>query len=548
MVRSMDAPLLSVPRTVYHEPMPLRADLDRMPASTFVTILVSACCFAASASVVSGCCESHSKVRQAARGESFSRVTWSHRLGDVAHRGHVRLAPMSTGEVIVAATLQNDVKIGGQTLMARRAEGRDAKLSAADDVVVWKLNGRGKPVWGRRFGDGGSQRVNSLAVSGEGTAFVGGEFEETMDWGKLEWKVAAGAHGGFVGALDPSGTPGWGTWFDAAPLDPKQWKGSTPPKIGAEVRSVTSDEKGRMFVMGTYVGRFRIAGKQPIVDDPNRVGGSFYARFDAGGSLRWYKLASYPEKDIKGPGKPSGFRATLEDMATSKAGDMVLIGTASGQGTFVGAPMKADPSGSMLVSAWSGIGLHMWSNLFPLSGELAHLRIAIGQDGSVYVAGLLKGRLTVGKTSLEPTAANPAEGPAPQLFAARLDSHGKVLWSKRLATARWDAPVALAADGERGFVVTGTTDTGSTSDLGGGQLFEQPLEGMNGVLFAAGYDPDGNHRWSRGISTLAHNRSGDVVVTSKGKTIIAALLNIDECDDACQPERLGDVYVAAMGK
>jgi hypothetical protein len=456
------------------------------------------------------------------------------------------LAPTSTGEIVVAATLHHDVKIGGQTLVARRAQDVDGSTSSAGDVVVWKLSASGKPVWGRRFGDGRLQRATGLAVSGEGTAFVGGAFEGTMDWGKLEWKVADDAHGGFIGALDPSGTPGWGTWFDATPLEPKSWKGATPPRIGAEVRAVSSDEKGRLFVMGSYVGRFRIAGKHPITDDPDRVGGSFFARFDPGGAMRWYKLASYPEKDIDEKGKPSRLRANLQDMTTSEAGDVILIGTATGEGYFVGMPMKADPNptGSVFVSAWSGSGQDKWSNLFPLAGDLAHPRVAIGQDGSVYLAGLVRGRLTVGPHSLE--SARTDDGA--QLFAARLDPHGKVLWAKSLAHARWNAPIGLAPDGERGFLVTGTTDTGGVSDVGGGQLFEQPLQGMDGVLFAAAYGPDGAHRWSRGFSTLAHNRSGDVVVTRAGKAVMAGLLNIGECVDSCEREQLGDVYVAAMGK
>lgn len=544
-VCGMDAPLPSVSPTVYHEPMPPAVHPARIPASSSLGAVASACGILILASAVSSCCESHSKVRQAARGQSFSRVTWSHRLGNVAHQGNVRLATTSTNEILVAATLQHDAKIGGQTLLARREQQGDGKASSADDVVVWKLNARGKPVWGRRFGDGSAQRANTVAVSGEGTVFVGGAFEGTMDWGKQEWKVADGVHAGFVGALDPSGAPGWGTWFDATPLDPKSWKGDSLPKIGAEVRALTSDEKGRLFVMGSYVGRFRIAGKEPIADDPDRGGGSFFGRFDAGGAMRWYRLASYPDKDTDETGKPAKLRAHLHDMTTSVAGDVVLVGTATGEGYFVGTPMKADPAGSLLVSAWSGTGLHMWSSLFPLAGELAHPRVVIARDGSVYVAGLLKGRLTVGSHSLEATG---PDGPSTQLFAARLDSLGKALWAKNLAHARWNVPIGVAADSDRGFVVTATTGTGALSDVGGGQLFEQPLEGMDGVLFAAAYGPDGEHRWSRGFSTLAHNRSSDVVVTRAGKTVMAGLLNIGECADACEGEQLGDVYVAAMGK
>jgi hypothetical protein len=498
----------------------------------------------------SGCCDDFSKVEQSARGDDkASRVVWTARIGDAMHAGAIRVGATAKDETVVAASLQGDVTVGGEKLPASRGPNDDAKMSASDDVAVWKLRANGKPLWALRFGDAQSQQVTALSVTGAGTIFVGGRFEGSMPWGNHAWTAGEHAYGGFVGSIDPSGVPGWGTWFDAAPIVPKHAPAETPPTFGATVSSVGTDAMGRLFVLGNYQGKFRVNGKQPIVDAPDKVGGSFFARFDLGGAMRWFRLASYPERS--GDAKKGGtlaLHAVAESMCSTRHGNVVLVGTASGEGTFVGLPMKAHPTGSLFVSVWNQSGEHLWDYLFPASGEIASLRVAVEDDGGIYIAGITRGKVTLDATSVECEAGGSAVPPSVgALFVARLEPSGKALWLKRLAHARWDSPLGLSVAGNDGFVVTATVVEGQT-DVGGGALFDKPMAGKDGAVFVARYGVDGKHQWSRGFITAERNSSGDVVVGKSGRAVVTGLLNVGSCPGACEQKLLGDVFVAALGK
>jgi len=496
----------------------------------------------------SGCCDDFSKVEQSARGDDkASRVVWTARVGDAMRVGAIRVGATASDETVVAASLQGDVTVGGEKLPASRGPKDDAKMSASDDVAVWKLKANGKPLWALRFGDAQSQQVTALSVTGAGTIFVGGRFEGSMPWGNQSWSAGEHAYAGFVGSIDPVGVPGWGTWFDAAPVVLKHAPADTPPSFGATVSTVGTDAMGRLFVLGNYQGKFRVNGKQPIEDAPDRVGGSFFARFDLGGAMRWFRLASYSERS--GDAKEGGtLHAVAESMCSTRHGNVVLVGTASGEGSFVGLPMKAHPTGSLFVSAWNQSGEHLWDYMFPASGDIASLRVAVADDGSIFVAGITRGKVTLDATSVESDSAGSAVPPSTgALFAARLDASGKALWLKRLAHARWDSPVGLSVAGNDGFVIAATVVERQT-DVGGGALFDKPMAGKDGAVFVARYGVDGKHQWSRGFITADRNSSGDVVVSKSGRAVVAGLLNVGTCPGACEQKQLGDVFVAALGK
>lgn len=504
--------------------------------------------------IATGCCDGCDDLEQRARGDQqASRTVWSSRVRDATHRGVVLARVTPDKEVVVAATLHGDVKIGDSRLEARRAGSADKAKSADGDVVVWRIGAEGETKWAQRFGDGRDQSVASMAVTRKGTVFVGGRFEGSMVWGSHEWKVKDGAHGAFVGTLDPSGAPGWGTWFDAEAGGDPPTGGTETPSFGATLRSVGTDALGRLFVLGSYVGKFRVDGKVPIEDRPDRVGGVFFARFDQGGAMRWFRLASHSETATGGESsKGSGpLRVHADVMATTEHGNLVIFGTAQGKGDFVGVPMQADPGGSAFLSVWNQSGEHLWTELFPASGELWHPRVAVTTEGTIYVAAVTRGKVTVGETSVQAGSGKGESGvgnPFGELFVGRFEPSGKPVWLRRIATVAWAPPVGLSVDSSRGVIVSATMAmSDGCCDLGGGPLFSEALKGAHDVVFAAAYDSDGRHRWSRGFATEGWSRSEDVAYGPEGRTVVAGTFGIGQCETACDQAELGDVVVSVLG-
>ncbi len=487
----------------------------------------------------SGCCDGCSNVQTKARGDAPS-VVWSAEVAHASHGGAVHLAWPGDQDVVVAATVHGDLKIGSADLEASRKAGVGAGMSAAGDVAVWKLGKDGKPRWGLRFGDPAPQSVAGLAVTGAGTVFVGGRFEGSMAWGDATWKSEAGKHGGFVGSIDPAGIPGWGTYFDAVPGKGAEKKeGRRESK--ASVLAVGTDALGRLFVMGQYSGTFRVNGRAPIVDSPERVGGTFFARFDAAGTMRWFRLASYPDTDEKG--KRQALRAFGQAMAVTEHGNLVLVGTARGEGRFVQVPLASHEGGSLFVSVWNQSGEPLWTRPFLADGSVRDLRVAVAGDGSIYLGGVTRGRVVLGEDEVQPETDD--EG---ALFVAKLEASGEPNWLKRVGPTPWGSALGLSVLGDAGLVVAASTPPGDASlDFGGKALFTQAPAAAKGMLYAVAFDPEGEHRWSRGF--IAEGiQSGGAVAVDSGRIALAGLVQGEECNPPCKQSQLSHVYVAELGK
>lgn len=492
-----------------------------MPLSVIATIGLTSC----------SCCDEQSKILQASTGEdAASRAVWTARVGDATSSGDVGIVSIGDEGVVLGASVRGDVKIAGASLPANRAEDLGQNAAAADDILVVKLSSLGKPLWGQRFGDARSQRVHDVDATETGTIFVGGRFEGGLAWGKQTWKANDKGYAGFVATLDPSGVPGWGTWFDAVPA-PK----TRDEPCGATVLAVESDDLGRLFVMGSYRGIFRIEGKPPIADADDRTGGTFFARFDSAGALRWFRLASQSEQTLQ---------SRVDAMATSHTGDIVLTGVATGKGSFVDVPLDAGKS-SVVITVWDQTGNAMWARSFGLDGTVDRTRVAVSKGGDVYVAAELKGTLVVDKTKVEATPGG--EGSVP-LVVMRVDPKGEARWVKRLGNVSASAPFDVAADGAEGFVVTATVGVAGGKDDLGGTVFEEVKPGVEGGVVVAAFDGEGSARWSRAFATEQRNRSGGVTVTKDGRVLVAGILNAGICEPECEQKQLGDLFVAAMRK
>ena len=70
------------------------------------------------------------------------------------------------------------------------------------DVFVAKLDQAGGHVWSRRYGDGGAQLANEVAITPFGSIVVVGDFASTINFGQGSF-TAGGGSDVFVAALPP---------------------------------------------------------------------------------------------------------------------------------------------------------------------------------------------------------------------------------------------------------------------------------------------------------------------------------------------------------
>jgi hypothetical protein len=128
---------------------------------------------------------------------------WSKRFGDSQLQTGLEIATDAAGDVFAAGDFYGTVNFGGGNLTS----------GGSHDFYVAKFDTDGNHRWSKRFGGAGEHRLGGLDVHPEGLIFIGGHFENTLDFGGGGVLNSYHAHDGFLAGLDPSGNHIWSKRF-----------------------------------------------------------------------------------------------------------------------------------------------------------------------------------------------------------------------------------------------------------------------------------------------------------------------------------------------
>lgn len=118
--------------------------------------------------------------------------------------------------------------------------------------------------------------------------------------------------------------------------------------------------------------------------------------------------------------------------------------------------------------------------------------IAADNAGNSYVTGPFGGTAIFGAGEANETTLTPAGGL--DIFVAKYDPSGALVWAKRAGGGGIDLGSAIATDGDANSYVTGRFS--GTATFGAGDTNETILTGTNDI-FVAKYDPSGALVWAK---------------------------------------------------
>jgi hypothetical protein len=237
-----------------------------------------------------------------------------------------------------------------------------------------------------------------------------------------------------------------------------------------------SDGAGGVYVAGYTNGNLDGA-------HPQSAGDMLVARLAADGSTTWVTQLGDPAATDR-----------AYAIAADPTGGVVVAGYTKGSPA---APNAGDKD--VLVARLEPSGAVSWTTQLGGPGEDKGLALAVGADGTPYVAGVTSGAMPGG------TSNGGLDG-----FLARLSATGQVAWLDQVGTAGDDQLAGLAATSD-GVVATGDT----TGSLGG-----ENAGGHDVVLLSVA--PDGTVRFTQQQGTVADDRGADVAVRPDGRLEVAA--------------------------
>ncbi len=233
--------------------------------------------------------------------------------------------------------------------------------------------------------------------------------------------------------------------------------------------AVAADRSDNALVAGHFTGpaNFGTAtlGQSALLD-------VFVAKYDALGRFVWVRAAGGPGDD------------DARAVAADGQGNVFVTGSFSSRATFGQVTLAGTGTLDMYLAKYSPEGVVRWVAQAGGSGRNEGGGVAVDAAGNCTVTGYFSGTASFDATKLT------SQG-ALDLFIARYDSAGKLLWARSAGGAGQEEANAVAVDTEGNGVVTGSFYEAANFD---GRSI-QSLGGRD--VFLAKYDPTGKLLWVR---------------------------------------------------
>jgi uncharacterized protein YjdB len=251
------------------------------------------------------------------------------------------------------------------------------------------------------------------------------------------------------------------------------WANAAGGRSSDQGRAIATDKSGNCVVAGSFQGAAFFGN-----DTLNNIGSDdiFIAKFDAAGKLVWVKQAGGEDFD-------RGLAVAIDG-----AGNIVVTGFFEGFAIFDdGVSLSSEGSSSdVFVAKYDATGRLLWVKQAGESGNDAGNAVAVDETNNIIIVGSFEGTITFGNTTFE------SNGDF-DIFVAKYDAQGNVLWAKQAGGSNFDEGLGVVIDAANNIAVTGYF-------AGNARFDEATLRSSTGEdddIFIAKYDAAGKLVWAK---------------------------------------------------
>ena len=277
------------------------------------------------------------------------------------------------------------------------------------------------------------QEGYSIAADKNNNVYLGGWFggdSITFDSTTLFNGGASNSHSNsFITKYSPSGQVLWA----ASPIN--------TAFVSVAGLSIATDENGSAYVTGQFGGDSVTFGNIILHVSISNFAEMFITKYDSSGNALWAKGAS-------------GYTTAGYGVATDKSGNAYVTGyfgdniCSFGGITVVNSSIT---SADVFIVKYDGSGNVLWARCGKSPGDSRGRAIATDKNNNVYVTGLFSGdSITFGSKTLYLSSPNSID-----IFIAKYDSAGNALWAKSAGYNYENDGFAIATDGNDNVYITG---------------------------------------------------------------------------------------------
>ena len=425
------------------------------------------------------------------------RLLWVKRSGGADADNASGVAPLADGGAVLGGGYRGNATFG-------LSEVSETTLSHAGvaDIFVAGYGSDGSLAWAARAGGTGNDGVADVASRADGGVLVTGWFSAEATFADHQRNeatlVAAGARDMLVANYNADGTLAWARSASGRCCE-RGWAIAALPDGGALVaggimQTATFGQGGTNEAVVTAAGAFD----------------AVVARYARDGGLVWVRRAG-------GTGNEQNWgAAALADggaLVTGYFQDGAVFGPGEAQETTLQATGR-----NAFLAKYEADGSLAWARATRGTGDQYGRNVAALPDGGALVAGNFMSTIVFVHEAGEETTLESAG--AADVFVARYDAEGHVLWAARIGGAEEEGWPGIAALPDGGALVTGRFTESAT--FGPGDPGETVLTSAGeGDIFVAEYDADGSLARASRTGGTAADTGSEVAVFSDGGVLLA---------------------------
>ncbi len=291
---------------------------------------------------------------------------------------------------------------------------------------------------------------------------------------------------------------------------------SAPPVNGFAIRvggpkddtadALAIDSDGNTIVAGHFAGTVDLDPGPGVrnVSAP-LLSEVFLAKYSPDGQLLWGK--SFGTTNINGIG----------DVAVDAAGNIAIVGGASGTVDFGGGPRSGGRfGGSAFVASFTPDGAHRWSFELGDAGPTTGLSAAFDGAGNLVAGGFFTGLV-----DFDPGAGSTVLGGGLNGYVAKYASDGALVW---VVQNVGNGPSAMEVGPSGEILATGQFRGTMDFDTGPGVTQFTSASFLNDA-FMVKLDAAGVLTWARQLGAFPHESADDVAVDANGDALITGFFS-----------------------
>ncbi|MFZ5554924.1 MAG: SBBP repeat-containing protein [Bacteroidota bacterium] len=344
-------------------------------------------------------------------------------------------------------------------------------------------------IWAKKAGGFSNELINSVATDASGNVYVAGYFYDySLIFGSTTLNCA-GFYDIFLAKYDANGNVIWAKRAGENEHDASY--------------SIATDNYGNVYVVGSFISNTITFGTITLTNLSIFNDDMFIVKYDPSGNVIWAKSTG-------GIALDKALSVTTDTLGnvyvTGVFGSNSIVfgsDTLTNSGTFNSFLTKYDSSGNVIWAKSLGGSFYDYSN-----------SVATDASGYVYIGGYLASDTVIlGSDTLSNSG-------AADIFLAKYDPSGNVIWAKRAGGISDDEVNSVATDAWDKIYITGYFES-DTMTVGSATLSNAGSKDM----FIAAYDSSGNAVWANSAGGITYDEAFSIATDAPGNVYVTGSFN-----------------------